>query len=102
MAVNRCTRISSAWNEIVSVTLDRLAGLGVTELKGVGPERADALVEAFEIESVLDLITHYPRRYLDQSRMASIGELHVGDLAWVWGRIVSTNAVPRRGKFKGR
>ncbi|MEY2402697.1 MAG: ATP-dependent helicase RecG [Acidimicrobiaceae bacterium] len=86
----------------MAVTLDRLAALPVTELKGVGPERTKALAEGFGIENVLDLVTHYPRRYLDQSRMATIGELHVGDRAWIFGQVVKTHVVPRRGKVKPR
>ena len=86
----------------MAVTLDRLAALPVTELKGVGPERAEALADAFGVENVLDVVTHYPRRYLDQSRMATIGELRIGDLAWVFGRVVGTHVVPRRGKVKPR
>ena len=81
-------------------TLARLAELAVTELKGVGPERAKALADAFGVESVLDLITHYPRRYLDQSRMATIRELHPGDQAWVFGRVLGTNVVRGRGKTR--
>ena len=86
----------------MAVTLDRLAELPVSELKGVGPERTKALADGFGIENVLDLVTHYPRRYLDQSRMATIGELHVGDRAWVFGHVVKTHVVPRRGKVKPR
>jgi ATP-dependent DNA helicase RecG len=76
----------------------RLAELPVTELKGVGDERAKALVEAFGIETILDLVTHYPRRYLDQTRMATIRELREGDQAWVWGRVVRTSVVRGRGR----
>ena len=86
----------------MAVTLGRLAELPVTEIKGVGPERADALANAFGITNVLDLVTHYPRRHLDQTRMATIGELRIGDQAWVWGRVVGTHVVPRRGKVKPR
>ncbi|HEV3225268.1 MAG TPA: DNA helicase RecG, partial [Acidimicrobiales bacterium] len=86
----------------MAVTLDRLAELEITELKGVGPERAKALEDAFEIETVLDLVTHYPRRYLDQTRMATITELRPGDQAWVFGRVLNTHVVPRRGKVKPR
>jgi ATP-dependent DNA helicase RecG len=86
----------------VPTTLARLAELPVTELSGVGPERAKALDETFAITTVLDLVTHYPRRYLDQSRMAAISELRVGDEAWVVGRVMATQAIPRRGKAKAR
>jgi ATP-dependent DNA helicase RecG len=86
----------------VTTTLARLRELPVTELKGIGPASAKALADAFEIETVLDLVTHYPRRYLDQTRMATIRELRAGDQAWVFGRVVKTNAVPARGRGKAR
>jgi ATP-dependent DNA helicase RecG len=70
----------------------------VTELKGIGPERAKALDEAFGIETVLDLVTHYPRRYLDQTRMAPIRELRADEEAWVFGTVVSASVVRGRGK----
>ena len=62
--------------------LAQLAGLPVTVLSGVGPKRAEALA-AVEITTVLDLLTHYPRRYLDRTRQAAIRDLKVGDEAQV-------------------
>ncbi len=82
----------------MAVTLDRLADLPVTELRDVGPERAEALEDAFAITTVLDLVTHYPRRYLDQTRMAKISELRDGDVVWVYGRVLHSNVVRGRGK----
>ena len=86
----------------MAVTLDRLAELPVTELKGVGPERQEALARAFGIESVLDLITHYPRRHLDLTQMKTIRDVRPDDQVWVFGRIVSTNVVRGFGKVKPR
>jgi ATP-dependent DNA helicase RecG len=86
----------------MAVTLGRLAELPVTELKGIGPERAGALEDAFGVTTVLDLLTHYPRRHLDQTRMAPIAELRNDDQAWVFGRVLGTHVVPRRGKAKPR
>src|SRR4051812_5749856 len=86
----------------MSVTFSKLAELPVTELKGIGDERAEGLADSFGIETVLDLVMHYPRRYFDQSRMAKIAELRMGDVAWVFGRVVGTHIVPRRGKSKPR
>src|SRR5205814_3069903 len=54
----------------------------VTELKGVGEKKADALAD-MGIENVLDLLTHYPRRYLDRTQQATIRDLKVGDEAMV-------------------
>ena len=51
--------------------LSRLAHLPVTELRGIGPERARALA-GLGITSVLDLLTHYPRRHLDMTRQSSV------------------------------
>jgi ATP-dependent DNA helicase RecG len=62
--------------------LAQLAKIPVTELKGVGEKKADALAQ-MEIETVLDLVTHYPRRYLDRTQQATIRDLKVGDEAMV-------------------
>ena len=45
----------------MSVSFAKLAALPVTELKGIGPERAEALADAFDIENVLDLVTVWRR-----------------------------------------
>src|SRR4051794_40069042 len=63
-------------------TLGQLAGIPVTELKGVGPERGKAL-EKLDVTSVLDLLTYYPRRYLDRTRQARIADVRVGEEATV-------------------
>src|SRR5687768_15763213 len=86
----------------MAVTLGRLAELPATELKGIGPEREDALEKAFDIHTVLDLVTHYPRRHLDQTKMKTIRDLRPEDQAWVFGEIVGTHVVPRRGRAKAR
>ncbi len=51
-------------------------------LHGVGPKRLAGLYE-MGIATVLDLLTHYPRRYLDRSNQVSIRELEVGAEALV-------------------
>jgi ATP-dependent DNA helicase RecG len=70
----------------VARRLSQLAQTPVTTLEGVGSERAKALAH-FEIHSILDLLTHYPRRYLDRTREARIDELVVGDEAMVIARV---------------
>ncbi|MBV9412209.1 MAG: ATP-dependent DNA helicase RecG [Acidimicrobiia bacterium] len=62
--------------------LKQLSEIPVTELKGVGEKTASALDE-MEIRTVLDLLTHYPRRYIDRTQQATIRELKVGDEAMV-------------------
>ena len=78
-----------------------LAELPVTVLTGVGPERAKALKQ-IDVETVLDVLTHYPRRYLDKTKQSSIRELRVDEASWVFGRVVSSTSVPGRGRGKAR
>ena len=66
--------------------LSRLAVIPVTELAGVGPKAADGLAE-MGIETVLDLVTHYPRRYVDRTQQARIRDLTVGAEAMVLGTV---------------
>jgi ATP-dependent DNA helicase RecG len=62
--------------------LSQLAELPASVLEGVGPKKVEALA-TMEIETVLDLLTHYPRRYLDRTQQAAIKDLKVGDEAMV-------------------
>ncbi|HVL05095.1 MAG TPA: ATP-dependent DNA helicase RecG [Acidimicrobiales bacterium] len=62
--------------------LGQLAIIPVTELKGVGEKKAEGL-EAMGIRTVLDLLTHYPRRYLDRTRQESIAGLKEQEEAMV-------------------
>ncbi len=79
-------------------TLARLAGVAVREVKRVGDKRADAL-EALGITSVLDLITHYPRRYIDRTRQADVAGMRVGEESLVLARVT---AVRTRRTRQGR
>ena len=76
--------------------LSQLAGKPVTELKGVGPERAKALA-TLGIDSVLDLLTHYPRRWIDRTREARIADLAVGEQANVLVNVVRTSVRRTKG-----
>mgnify|MGYP000303375038 CR=1 FL=1 len=51
-------------------------------LKGVGPERAKALRNELGIDTFRHLASHYPFRYIDRSKIYSIGEL-TEDLPYV-------------------
>jgi ATP-dependent DNA helicase RecG len=65
-------------------------------LKGVGPHRSNALAES-GIHSIHDLISYYPRRYLDRTSVTRIAELRPGsDPVTVIGTIVSTQIIPGR------
>ena len=78
------------------VDLERLARLNVTELKGVGDKKAKGLAKT-EIHTLLDLITHYPRKYLDRTKEARISELAEGEEASVLVTVNSTSSRRVRG-----
>ena len=78
-------------SEDAGLTLRELKGRTVTDLKTVGPKLRDGLAE-MGITSVLDLLEHYPRRYVDRTQRAEIQELHEGDEATVDGEVRSISA----------
>ncbi|MEX2099782.1 MAG: ATP-dependent DNA helicase RecG, partial [Acidimicrobiia bacterium] len=73
------------------ITLRDLKGKGVGELKPVGPKLAAGLAE-MGITTVLDLLQHYPRRYVDRTQRAEIAELAIGDEATVDAEVRSISA----------
>ncbi|HEX6329774.1 MAG TPA: ATP-dependent DNA helicase RecG [Actinomycetota bacterium] len=84
----------------------RLAGRR-TGVRTKGPPAVQVLA-GIEIETVRDLLHHYPRRYLDRSTVARIGGLHrepgLGGHATVIGRVtkVETRRTRPRGRQPGR
>lgn len=79
------------------LTLRDLDGLDLERVRGVGTKKKEAL-ESFGIGSVLDLLTTYPRRYVDRTNMALIADLVEGVEALVVVDVVSTRAVPLRNR----
>jgi ATP-dependent DNA helicase RecG len=79
------------------LTLRDLEGLDLERVRGVGAKKKEAL-ESFGIASVLDLLTTYPRRYVDRTNMARIADLVEGVEALVVVEVVSTRAVPLRNR----
>ena len=63
-------------------TLPALRRIPVTQLTGIGERKAQALAE-MDVESVLDLVTLYPRRYIDRTNQTTIRQLQVGEEAMV-------------------
>jgi ATP-dependent DNA helicase RecG len=78
--------------------LAQLDQISVTELHGVGAERAQALREHLGIETVLDLLTHYPRRYIDRTHQAHIRDLRLGEEAMVLARVQRIASRRTRGR----
>jgi ATP-dependent DNA helicase RecG len=68
-----------------------LAEIGVDQLRRVGPKHRDAL-HAVGVETVLDLVTYYPRRYLDRTNQADIADLVEGQEAMVLGTVRRSSA----------
>ncbi|WP_276971275.1 ATP-dependent DNA helicase RecG [Ferrimicrobium acidiphilum] len=79
-----------------AVRLDELTRLSVEELSGIGPARARAL-NALGVETIYDLVTYFPRRYIDRSRQVSIGEAVPGEQVLLVGRVVDARRIPTRG-----
>ncbi|MXZ97547.1 MAG: ATP-dependent DNA helicase RecG [Acidimicrobiaceae bacterium] len=80
------------------LSLRDLDAIGVDRLKNAGPKRVSALAE-MEIRTVLDLLQHYPRRYLDRTRQARMAELEADDEVFVVGRVErSASRRTRRGR----
>jgi ATP-dependent DNA helicase RecG len=71
--------------------LSQLADIPVTVLHGVGPKSAAHLAD-LRIETVLDLLTHYPRRYVDRGNEARIGDLLPDDTGLVLARVERSSA----------
>ncbi len=69
-------------------------------LQGVGPARAELLAAELGIRTVGDLLTYYPYKYVDKSRIYRISEID-GAMPYVqiMGRILSSDVV---GEGKGR
>ncbi len=60
------------------LTLAAFAAMDVGVLKGIGPKRQKGLAD-LEITSLYDVLTTYPRRYIDRTNQASIADLSLGE-----------------------
>jgi len=74
------------------ITLRELAGIDVGRLRGVGEVKRKAL-SAVGIETVLDLVMFYPRRWVDRSKEARVSDLQAGEDAMV---LVTVRSVAKR------
>jgi ATP-dependent DNA helicase RecG len=52
-----------------------------------GAPAAEVLASALDVHTVRDLLHHYPRRYIDRSKVSSIRDLKLGERATVIGRV---------------
>jgi len=79
------------------LTLTELAAIDVVNLKGVG-ERRRASLAAVGVETVLDLLTTYPRRWVDRTNEARIADLVPGEEALVLTEIRSVTKRTTRNR----
>jgi len=72
-----------------------MAGIDIDASLGsvIGGKTADAFEEAFGIRTVYDLLSHYPRRYVDPAGMSDLGTLTVGEHVTVLAEVLSSVAV---------
>ena len=74
------------------ISLRELDGIDVGRLKGVGERKREALHEV-GVDTVLDLLSTYPRRWVDRTNEARIADLEVGREALV---LVTIRSVSKR------
>ncbi len=79
------------------LTLRDLRGIDVGRLNGVGDKKRKALSTA-GVESLADLLTFYPRRYIDRTKERSIAEMVEGEEAMALVTVVKS----RSRRIKGR
>ena len=70
--------------------LRRLGEVPVGQLRHVGEKRLAALA-SLGIENVFDLLTVYPRRYIDRTKRVDLSDLTVGEEAAVFGEVTTTS-----------
>ena len=79
------------------LTLIDLASLPTSRLKGIGIKKQEALTSV-GIQTVLDVLSHYPRRYIDRTKEAKIGTLEVGEEGMVLAEILDVAIIRTRNR----
>ncbi len=86
------TRSETGAGRAEGITLRELQAIPVIRLKGVGDKKQAALREV-DVETVLDLLTTYPRRWVDRTNEARVSDLVPGKEALV---LVTVDEVTKR------
>ena len=84
-------------DDVSPLTLENLSKLPLTRLRGVGPAKEKALL-SIDVVSVLDILTHYPRRYIDRTNEAKIESLQVGEEGMVLVEVLDVQKRRTRNK----
>jgi ATP-dependent DNA helicase RecG len=75
-----------------------LGDVPLTQLRHIGEKRSAALA-TLGIDNVFDLLTVYPRRYIDRTRRADLSDLSVGDEAAIFAEVTRVSSRrTRQGK----
>ena len=82
---------------MTSLSLRELAGIDVGRLKGVGDKKRASLA-GIDVDNLLDLLTFYPRRWVDRSNEARIADLVPGDEALVLATVRSVTKRTTRNR----
>ena len=77
------------------ITFPELSGMSLTRLKSVGDGKRAESFGKFEVQNLLDLLTHYPRRWIDRTKEATIASAIEGADSLVIGEVKSVTAPPR-------
>jgi len=85
---------SDSSSEVHAISLDA----PVTELRGIGPKRAETLGR-LGIRSIRDALHHFPRRYEDRRSVEQMGSVDVGRYVTVRGTVRSSRVVRLRGRL---
>jgi ATP-dependent DNA helicase RecG len=64
----------------------------------VGDRTAKVLETTFGIQSIGDLMRHYPRRYMVRGELSDISALHEGDETTILAQVYSASTRPMRGR----
>jgi ATP-dependent DNA helicase RecG len=85
-------------NEAPARRLRQLAGIPVSQLRHVGEKRVAALA-TLAINNIFDLLTIYPRRYIDRTKRVDLSDLAIGEEAAVFAEVQRvTGRRTRQGK----
>lgn len=84
-------------NEAAHPTTEHTLSTPVASLKGIGPKRAEALLER-GIATVADVIFHLPSRYQDWRTRTAPADLKPGAVAIVEGELGKISERPMRGR----
>jgi ATP-dependent DNA helicase RecG len=74
-------------------------GAALSKMRGIGPKTADML-EKLGLHTIEDLITHFPRHYIDYSTLRPINRLRFEDQVTVIGTVWETSVQTVGGRRK--